>query len=654
MTRKVIFILGTVWLLTFIGCSDILNQEPLDKIPSEQLLESPGGVNTLLARLYNQLPIEDFNYKPNNPTGNNGGFNVRGWQGVGGSIIMTSFYTDEAHRSDGSGIGPVSDSYWPYDDIREVNLFFESLDRVRESMTEDEYLQLRSEAHFIRAYIYFGLAKRYGGVPLIDRVLDEDYVPGSDNTDLYIPRSTEKEIWEFILNELDLAIEQLPEFRTSEEGVYRATKWAAYGLKSRAALFAASVAKYSGNAPLVGVAVNNNLVGMNESDATFFYGEAISASEAIINNSDRSLYMPNPSSPDEAVDNFYNLFMSDNEEIIFKKQFLDGTVTENQGHSYDIFYNPYQTNPGFHKSSRFNPTLNLVDVFEDYSNDGVRENTKIVTREDGNEEYVLENPTNVDINTPFKKYDSLYEPFENKDARLLASIIVPGSVWKGVEIIAQGGLIDPDGNRMIYTEGNTVGLDGETYYSFGSASALSGFRGLGQGDDADYSMSGFFPKKYLLEGDVIGQMESSSTDWIDIRLAEIYLNYAEAVVESGQGNTTLAHTLLNDLRRRAGHTDEIPLTLENVLKERQVELAFEGHRYWDLVRKRTFHEVFDQTSRKALVPILDLRENPTKYIFVRANNISDEEVAGRTFEVHYYYQPIPGRETNDLIENPGW
>jgi len=643
------FLAGLSIIVILSSCTDLLNETPLDRVSSEQLLESPGGVNTLLARLYNRLPIEDFNYKPNN------GFNVRDWQGVGGSIIMTSFYTDEAHRSDGTGVGPVSDGYWPYNDIREVNLFFESLDKVRESLPDEEYLRLRSEAHFIRGYMYFGLAKRFGGVPLIDRVLDGDYIPGSDNSNLYNPRSTEKETWEFILKEFDLATEFLPEHVTSDDGIYRATKWAAYGLKSRAALFAATIANHGNRAPLIGEAVSQNLVGISESDASFFYAEAISASEAIINNSGKTLYKANPSSPQEAVNNFQELFLFDNDEIIFKKHFLDGTVIENQGHSYDIFYNPFQTNPGFHKASRFNPTLDLVDLFEDYSNSGIRETAQIVTREDGIENYVFPNPSNVDLSLPFKKYDSLFEPFENKDARLLASIILPGSLWKGEEIIVQGGLITPAGNRMIYTEGNVTGLDGNTYYAFGSASSFSGFRGLGQGDDADYTMSGFHPKKYLQEeGDVIGVMESSSTDWIDLRLAEVYLNYAEAVIESGQGDAVLAENLLNDLRRRAGHLDSIPLTLENVLKERMVELAFEGHRYWDLVRTRTYHQVFNQTRRKALVPILDLREQSPKYIFVRANNISDEEAGGRSFQPHFYYQPIPGRQTNNLVQNPGW
>jgi len=649
MNRKFLYIIGLSLVLSITNCTDMLELEPLDKVSSEQLLSSQGGIKTLLARIYNRMPVEDFNYVPNS------GFNRRGWSGIGGSILMTSFYTDESYRSDGTGIGPVTNHYWPYDDIREVNLFFESLEQVKETMRESQYLQLKSEAHFIRAYMYFALAKRYGGVPIIDRVLDSEYVPGSDNSNLYIPRSTEKATWEFILNECDLAIENLPETLSSEDGIYRASKWAAYGLKSRAALFAASVAKYWENAPLTGEAVNQNLVGMNSSDASFFYQACLDASATIINNSGKSLYMPNPATPQDAANNFYNLFLTDNNEILFKKHFLDGTVVANQGHSFDVFYNPAQTNPGFHKFGRFNPTLDIVDIFENYTDNGLGESAKIITREDGNEDYTIANPTEIDINLPFKKYDNLIDPFLDKDARMWASIIVPGSDWKGVRIIIQGGLIKSTGEKLIYTDGSATGLDGNTYYSYGGEgiTSYSGFRGLGQGDDANYTSSGFSIKKYLREGvSVIGQMESSDTDWIDIRLAEIYLNYAEATVESGQGDLTLAAKLINDLRRRAGHQDNIPLTLENVLKERRIELAFEGKRYWDLVRRRDFHQLFAQTRRKALIPILDLRDENPKYIFVRANNYNDENAGGRTFQPYMYYLPIPGRNTNDLVENP--
>jgi hypothetical protein len=62
--------------------------------------------------------------------------------------------------------------------------------------------------------------------------------------------------------------------------------------------------------------------------------------------------------------------------------------------------------------------------------------------------------------------------------------------------------------------------------------------------------------------------------------------------------------------------------------------------------------MFNKTSRKALVPILDLRENPPKYFFVRALNWPDNNAGGRTFEAKSYYKAIPDVATNKLIQNP--
>ena len=110
---------------------------------------------------------------------------------------------------------------------------------------------------------------------------------------------------------------------------------------------------------------------------------------------------------------------------------------------------------------------------------------------------------------------------------------------------------------------------------------------------------------------------SVTTPFIDIRLAEIYLDYAEAVIESGKGDRAKAATLLNSLRHRAAHKDNIPLTLENVLKERRVELAFEGKRFWDMVRRRDNHIFYNSGMRSALVPMIDLRtDTPSISLFV--------------------------------------
>ena len=216
-------------------------------------------------------------------------------------------------------------------------------------------------------------------------------------------------------------------------------------------------------------------------------------------------------------------------------------------------------------------------------------------------------------------------------------------------------MIKQDGSKVVYTNGNAPGKDGKTYYALG-ASALSGysaFQNLGSSSDQNFSNSGFTLKKFLQEGkNVLGTYFSSTTDFIDIRLAEIYLNYAEAAIESGKGDAGLASTYLNALRKRAGHTDNIPATLENILKERRVEMAFEGGRYWDLVRRRDNHLLFRSTRRTVLVPMIDLRQDQPKYIFVRANNFYDERANGQTFQSWHYYRPIPGVSTNKLVQNP--
>jgi hypothetical protein len=663
MKRKVYNLALAAVLLLLPACEDWLNVDPLTKAPSSVFLSDPNGINTLLANLYTKMPMEDFMYNPGKF------FNYH--RDLGGNAFVdfgwsTSFMTDESNYSAGSGAGPVNDNYWAYGavtmsgnnnisngaygSIRQVNQFL--LDLNTANIDEGVRKRCASEAHFIRAYMYFGLVKRYGGVPIIE-------VPQVPGDNLNVPRSTEKQTFDFILNECDLAIENLPATATSNDGIYRATKWTAYALKSRVALYAASIAKYWDKAPLTGEAVDLKLVGgMTNADANNYYAQCIAASAAIIDNSGKTLYKPTPASRTEAARNFQDMFQNPTgamEEMIFLKAYIDGSTTRMQGHSYDVYFNPAQTPPSYTYYGRFCPTLNLVDLFEDYTDDGTGRSIPLVTRLDGVEDEYIANPgTDLDLSVPYKLYNTPAEIFANKDARLFASVITPGSVWKGKTIVMQGGLIRPDGTRLVYQNGSAVGLDGNTYYTYGASSSsdYSGFAQLGNNEQGNFSSSGFSVKKYLKEGMTTITQFICTTPYIDFRLGEIYLNYAEAAVESGQGSASLASQYLNALRKRAGHTDIIPATIENILKERRIELAFEGHRYWDLVRRRDSHLAFNKTTRKALVPILDLRENPPKYFFVRADNWPDNNAGGRTFETKSYYLPIPDISTSGLVQNP--
>lgn len=662
MKKNILSIFSLCALMGLSGCNAFLELEPLDKVSPEQLLETEGGVKALLANIYTMIPMEDFNYRPN------AGFNQRGYDGVNETTNL-AFLTDEATRSDGGvGIGYEGFNYWPYGDIRQVNIFMQNVEKAKEAGTISvaDADRMTGEAHFARAYMYYGLVKRYGGVPLIDKVQDDDYANGGPGA-VAVPRSTELDTWKFVLNECTLAAATLPD-ATSGSDLYRVTKWAAYALKSRVALHAASVAKYWNLAPLAGEAVTQKLVGgMTSADADAFYEECIEASKFLIENSGKSLYKPAPATVKEAASNFQALFLNDqNEEVIFSKAYLNGTTNTNQGHSYAQFNILPQVNPGALKYGRFNPMLEIVDLFEDYTDDGMGKSAKIVTRTDGNEDAYIANFHNMNnasvVNTlmsvPFVKYNDLYEPFANKDARLLASVVVPGSSYAGTEIIIQGGFIKDNNSYVAYSNESTQ-KNGTTYYALGAEgeTMFSGFNNVNSGEDANWTATGFGVRKYMPEGESMSPDRlSSTTSYIDMRLAEVYLNYAEAVVENGSGfgDKELAENYLNALRRRAGHTDRISLTLESVLKERRVEMAFEGKRFWDMNRRREFHTEFSNNRiRKALVPMLDLRGAEPKYVFARVNYFGDETRGGRTFQNINYYRGIPNIATNGLVQNPG-
>lgn len=662
MKKNILSIFSLCALMGLSGCNAFLELEPLDKVSPDQLLETEGGVKALLANIYTMIPMEDFNYRPN------AGFNQRGYDGVNETTNL-AFLTDEATRSDGGvGIGYEGFNYWPYGDIRQVNIFMQNVEKAKEAGTISvaDADRMTGEAHFARAYMYYGLVKRYGGVPLIDKVQDDDYANGGPDA-VAVPRSTELDTWKFVLNECTLAAATLPD-ATSGSDLYRVTKWAAYALKSRVALHAASVAKYWNLAPLAGEAVTQKLVGgMTSADADAFYKECIEASKFLIENSGKSLYKPAPATVKEAASNFQALFLNDqNEEVIFSKAYLNGTTNTNQGHSYAQFNILPQVNPGALKYGRFNPMLEIVDLFEDYTDDGTGKSAKIVTRTDGNEDAYIANFHNMNntsvVNTlmsvPFVKYNDLYEPFANKDARLLASVVVPGSFYAGTEIIIQGGFIKDNNSYVAYSNESTQ-KNGTTYYALGAEgeTMFSGFNNVNSGEDANWTATGFGVRKYMPEGESMSPDRlSSTTSYIDMRLAEVYLNYAEAVVENGSGfgNKELAENYLNALRRRAGHTDRISLTLESVLKERRVEMAFEGKRFWDMNRRREFHTEFSNNRiRKALVPMLDLRGAEPKYVFARVNYFGDETRGGHTFQNINYYRGIPNIATNGLVQNPG-
>lgn len=625
-------IYASILLVALFGCEDVLDKEPTNKLDGDALFSTSEGVKLYMANLYYQLPVEDFTYFRNGFNYNAGGPNNGGY--------APAMHTDEAVHSEwGDPLARNQDFHWwteGYQLIRDVNSLIDAIPDL--DVTDDERNLLIGESAFIRAYAYFALVKRYGGVPIIS----EAQAYSGNVEDLKVPRNTEEETWDFVLTECDKAIANLDD--SWPGGERRATKWVAYALKSRVALHAASIAKYWDRAPMSGEAVEKKLVGLNSSLADKYYKECITSSAAIMNSGVFGLYMPNPASPEEAAENYRSLFEDPNrapEEAIFIKGFaLPGN---NTGNNYEIWFNPNQVANGWPHPGRMNPTLELADLYEDYTNSGVSSLLKTVA--DGNEDYVGFDPSKTYI-----KYDTPNQIFAGKDARLWGTAILPGTFWKGKEIVIQAGYIQPDGTPKLLTK-DQIEVNGVVYYTYGAenSTGYSGFDPAG----GNHTRTGMSFKKFLNEAvNVIPAWNKGTIDFMDFRYAEILLNYAEAVVESNysaDNAQVLAKNALNDIRQRAAHTDEIDLSLDNVLRERRVELCFENKRFWDLIRRREFHTEFNNRNRHSLLPVLDLREPSPKYIFVR-----DEvpRYSPQTFQEKSYYRHIVGIETNGLINNP--
>ena len=656
------------------SCDSFLEVEQYTKVNEDLLTSSESGLKVLVANLYSSLPIEDFEYHPDGLSPY--GFNMRG-QGDN-TFYWPSMWTDESIGGGGSNrMAPGNYNMWSSTNNdgningwarnREINIFLKAIEKAKDNgvINDATYNLLWSEAHFVRAYLYFAMVKRFGGVPIIDWLQDDDYA--GDPEPLIIPRSTELDTWKFVLESCDKAIQFLPLPEDMKDGnpMWRATKWAGYALKSRAALYAASIAKFGNRVSFPAhEAVTQKLVGIDASEANYFYGECIAASKAIIDGGQYRLYMPEPATPQEAAVNYQNLFMNGQdckEEVIFGRTYMNGSVNSRQGHGWDQFNTCYQVTLGAIRTGRFSVTLDIVDLYEDYADDGTGKSAPIVTRSDGieNQFFNTNSPSSAQVTAiPFVKYDNPYDAFKNKDARLLASVIVPNSQYKGTTIIMQGGMIKKNGDVSLYVRESEQGLDGKMYYLFGaeSTTSYSGFDGPMQNMwDAHYSSTGFSIRKYMGEDKTTTTSNNTSctTPWLDFRLAEIYLNYAEAAVESGLGDANAAAGYLNAIRRRAAHTDRIPLTSDLVQKERRIELAFENHRLWDLWRRREYHTLFNDYRRQSLVQTIDLREQEPKVVFLRMNNFHDIRLGGNTFQVVDYYQSIPGVDVNRCIQNPG-
>lgn len=574
----------------FISSCQKLDMPPTNIFTPDIIFGSEAGINSFLATIYRGLPIEDFKYRPDQ------GFKTGGndWENF---FTSGSAIGEEVGPFGGMDIGGGF-RYWPYGDIRNVNLLIEELPKRVAKLGQAKVNSLLGEAHFLRAYYYFGLAKRYGGVPIITTVQD----PSAPLESLKVHRDKEEATWDFISAELDLGYQMMDE--KSVDG--KANKYVALALKSRAMLYAACVAKYGATNFVDGDARVQGFVGIPSAKAAQYFTQSYDASKLLEGH--YSLYEKNA----DKVQNYIDLFLkAESPENIFIKQY---SIVGNTAHSWDATMSPrYFTANAL---TRAYPTLDLVQ----------RWGALPVTNPDG---------------TP-KRFDNRAQIMDGLEPRLVATVYFPGATLRGLTFDMQRGIYPSftgtaaaEVAKQANSRSYILAGDTKTLYQ---GKMVIGFTGPWTAGD-ELTRTGFYVRKYIDAAKPVSavNLNRSEQPWIDFRYAEILLNRAEAAMELG--NTGDALTSINLIRVRAGAVPHTSIDMDKIRNERGMELAFENQYYWDLKRWRTADIVLNNARFKGLMPYYVFNED--KYIF-----LAEPELYQRNynFDKRFYYEPIPGEE----------
>lgn len=531
------------------GCNDdkFLNKEPLSDLTTDEVFSSSPQVFSILANLYNrQVDIAT----------------VKSW------MTMADFSESFVSDNGADQVAILRRTSWNYDSwnswdyayIRDINLFMERAEKAT-VLSEADKTRFLAEARFLRANYYFELVKRMGGVPLILKTLVYDYSGSAEY--LQFPRAKEHEVYDFVISEAE-AIKSLLPTDANQKG--RATKAAALAMEARAALYAASIAKY-GSANTPQVTLPGAEVGIPATMAAGYYAKALTAAKEIISGSAGAYSLYNKK-PNDLQENFASIFYDkgNNPESIWVEDFQLKTI---KVHNFTIANQP-RFGAEEEEGGRINPSLNLVQAFEKTDNTFAPIPVKDAS---GNPIY----------------YDKQIDAFANRDARLGGTVILPGTSFKLRPVDIWAGYQLPNGSIL---SGDDRGS--QRPLPDGSTAQVVGFDGPIVGKEHT-AQTGFYIRKYLDPAIGSGSRGTQSElPYIRYRYAEVLLNAAEAAFETG--NVADAAGYMNQVRARAGLVTPLKaadITFDRIVHERRVELAFEGHLLNDMKRWRLAHVVWD-------------------------------------------------------------
>ncbi|WP_278984393.1 RagB/SusD family nutrient uptake outer membrane protein [Segatella bryantii] len=472
------------------------------------------------------------------------------------------------------------------------------------------YNNYKYEARWARAYFYYTLVRQYGGVPF-----KIHNTTGTEETAL--PRVTADSIFNFIASECDDIKDKIIEdYSAGAEHILakaetgRANKYAVLALKAQAALYQAS--------PLF-------TQGKTDEEKKNLWAAAVIANKELIDEAEKKGYGL-ASSIDALWGKEYYSEAQSYKEIIWARR----TASANTFESYN-FPVGYSSGQGGNC-----PTQDLVDAFECTDGKSISESS-------------LYDPTN---------------PYANRDSRLAKTVVVNGEAW-------------PNDLAAYNSEHPTI----ETYVG-GFHSRTGNAAGKSYATTTGYYLKKFCNPDQILRARSGVAVTTSPHGWLTFRMGGMYLNYAEALFQyfkiAGNANAADATAMVTYTDPQGDkHTVTIPSTQtaakmasmtrtrsgmpafaagmtndefwSKYKNERRVELAFEGHRFYDVRRWMEDGDKFMNIHRMEITKNENGSFTYNKVAFTRG----DGKWQSR-WNLFPFSQTEIMKSGNAIVQNPGW
>lgn len=660
MIRKIIYLPLITLLIGLCSCF----MQSCNYLDIDQYINDMQSLDTVFQKkgLTEQFLYQVYSYLPS--PGNS-------WDPENNSSIPWILCSDEAFHSENSGANDFSNNIFSsenksynrwkkyYEGIRNASIFIRRAPECKE-LTTIQMREYIGEAEFLKAYFYFELMKEYGPVCIVP---EAGFTLEQPIDEILMPRNTWDECAAHVGNLLWEAAQKLPDTRPSSD-FGKPTSGAALAVRSRLLLYSASPL-FNGNtsyADFKDKKSGKHYISQEKDEKK--WAIAALAAKQIIDmgkyelttvekDKQKTLELPENVSSDP---NYYKTYPDGAAGIDHYLSYADmfnGTIAGSKNTEI-IFAMPgvgIDRNCAPNKMrgfSTYNIPQKLVDAYYMVNGKTIEEGGS-----DPDYPYRSDKSTN---NTTFSGYilpSNVHGWYLNREMRFYATVGFNRSYYIG-----------SSGTKSSYRN-----FEAEFFKKGNCTKEVSGGWYV---SETRYCMTGYLCRKFQSPEDVFGPAGSDNgvvkpKVWMDYRLAEIYMNYIEALNELTGSHTVDNQAISRDpaeikkyfnlIRYRAGlpgisltDADNAEKVRALIRRERQIEFAWEGLRYFDVRRWKIANE--EENGPVTGMAVYQLEED-----FYRVIQVKEAAYAYKNFTMRKNFWPIPLAETTkntNIVQNPGW